>query len=76
MSSAATPPQERSKQRRIDACINASPRARLWNILSYLSILLVGIPFWWHTTTIERRPLPTGQVEGMDFSHVSLNPHS
>lgn len=69
--SSVDPPPVRSRQLRIDACINASPRARLWNIISYLSILLVGVPFWVHTTTIERRPLPTGQVEGMDFSHVS-----
>ena len=60
-----------SRQHLINTQINPSSRARIWTTSSYLFILIIGIPFWWITTSIERRPLPTHQVEGTDFSQVS-----
>jgi phosphatidylinositol glycan class S len=56
-----------AKRRQLATHINVSNDTRLWNILSYLFILLVGIPYWWHTTSIERRPLPNNQVEGANM---------
>jgi phosphatidylinositol glycan class S len=63
----STKPAIVAKRRQLATHINVSNDTRLWNILSYLFILLVGIPYWWHTTSIERRPLPSNQVEGANM---------
>jgi GPI-anchor transamidase subunit S len=42
-------------------------------VLSFWAILLLGLPFWWHTTTIERLALPKGQVEAWKSQEVSYS---
>lgn len=39
------------------------PRRRII-VLSFWALIILGIPFWWKTTTIERLPLPSAEVEG------------
>lgn len=42
-------------------------------VLSFWAILLLGLPFWWYTTTIERLTLPKGQVEAWKSQEVSYS---
>ena len=39
-----------------------SPRTRRQVISSYWALILLAVPLWWHTTSIERLPLPTARV--------------
>ena len=38
--------------------INPSSRSRRLTIATYLALFLLGLPYWWYTTSIERLPLP------------------
>ncbi|GAA6059298.1 hypothetical protein JCM10212_006691 [Sporobolomyces blumeae] len=38
-------------------------RTRRWILASFWAVVLVGVPFWWHTTSLERRPLPVHRIE-------------
>ncbi|KAK0203547.1 phosphatidylinositol-glycan biosynthesis class S protein-domain-containing protein [Desarmillaria ectypa] len=40
-----------------------SDRVRRLIIASYWVVILLAIPLWWHTTSIERLSLPTAQVQ-------------
>lgn len=42
-----------------------SDRIRRWIVLSYWVVLLLGIPFWWYTTSIERLALPRGRIHNL-----------
>ncbi|SCZ99514.1 BZ3500_MvSof-1268-A1-R1_Chr3-1g06053 [Microbotryum saponariae] len=37
--------------------------SRLVIIASFWAVIVLALPFWWRTTTIERRPLPLAQIE-------------
>ncbi|ORY92751.1 phosphatidylinositol-glycan biosynthesis class S protein-domain-containing protein [Leucosporidium creatinivorum] len=41
-------------------------------VFSFWAILLLGLPFWWYTTTIERLALPKGQVSGTSYERCQL----
>ena len=38
-------------------------RERISIIVAFWAVVLIGLPFWWATTTIERLPLPRSEVE-------------
>ena len=41
--------------------------AKTYATLSYaLVMIVVGIPVWWHTTDVERAPLPFDRIEEMN----------
>ena len=41
--------------------------SRTYATLSYaLVMLVVGLPVWWHTTDVERAPLPFDRIEEMN----------
>jgi hypothetical protein len=39
--------------------VNPPTWSRRLTIASYLALFLLGLPYWWHTTSIERLPLPS-----------------
>lgn len=39
-------------------------------VASFWVIVLIGLPVWWKTTTIERLSLPKGEVESFRISKV------
>jgi hypothetical protein len=47
-----------------------SPKIRQSIVAAFWSIVLVGLPIWWATTTIERLPLPRAQVDQWQSSQV------
>ena len=48
--------------------------AKTYATLSYaLLMIVVGIPVWWHTTDVERAPLPFDRIEEMNQETVKQN---
>ena len=43
---------------------------RRWIFGSYLALVLLGLPLWWRTTSIERLSLPTLRVESLNEKEV------
>ena len=41
-------------------------------VLAFWAVALIGVPYWWSTTTIERRHLPVAQVDAWLRTSVSL----
>ena len=42
--------------------------AKTYATLSYAFVMIVvGIPVWWHTTDVERAPLPFDRIEEMNL---------
>ncbi|GAA5970980.1 hypothetical protein JCM11641_004533 [Rhodosporidiobolus odoratus] len=37
-------------------------RTRRIVIIAFWSVILLGVPLWWRTTTLERRPLPVARI--------------
>jgi hypothetical protein len=52
--------------------LNVSPRLRLIVTLCFPLVLLLAVPFWWYTTSIERLPLLVDRIEALTTSQVSL----
>lgn len=50
-----------------------APSIRRWITLSYWTIILLGIPYWWHSTTIERHSLPLHDIEQWQNRGVSFD---
>lgn len=53
-------------------------RTRLWILTSYLLLIVLALPLWWSTTSIERLSLPTPRVASLGDKEVSrwLNGYS
>lgn len=66
-SSKITPPE-------VTARINPTVRNRLLVVLSFPLIILLAVPFWWYTTSIERLPLPAARIHALENSTVGLPP--
>ncbi|WVQ63839.1 uncharacterized protein L199_001995 [Kwoniella botswanensis] len=49
----------------VTAIINPSNKRRLLITLSFPLLLLLAIPFWWYTTSIERLPLPVSRIDAL-----------
>lgn len=49
-----------------------SQRTRLWILTSYLVVVILALPLWWSTTTIERLSLPVSRVDALSGKEVSL----
>lgn len=47
--------------------------ARRIIVASFWTVLLLGIPFWWNTTTIERLSLPGNEVQSWVQAGVSAS---
>lgn len=60
----------------VHTLINPARKARLWTLACYPLIFLLGLPWWWHTTSVERLDLPLAGVNGMAEGVVSLDPDS
>lgn len=56
----------------ITASINPSPRRRLAIILSFPLLILLAVPFWWCTTSIERLPLPETRISALEGANVGI----
>lgn len=58
----------------LDSLINPPRKTRISSLLAYYAILVIGIPFWWVTTSIERRPLEgeVALVNAWQGNEVSL----
>lgn len=52
-------------------------RTRLWILTSYLLLVVLALPLWWSTTSIERLSLPTSRVDSLGSKEVSrwINGH-
>ncbi|KAJ7126058.1 phosphatidylinositol-glycan biosynthesis class S protein-domain-containing protein [Mycena epipterygia] len=44
-------------------------------IASYWAIIILAIPLWWHTTSIERLSLPTSRVHSQAGNHLHFPVH-
>ncbi|KIR64069.1 phosphatidylinositol glycan, class S [Cryptococcus bacillisporus CA1873] len=55
----------------ITASINPSPRRRLAIILSFPLLILLAVPFWWYTTSIERLPLPESRISALEDANYT-----
>jgi len=49
-----------------------SRRTRVWILTSYLVIVILALPLWWSTTSIERLSLPVSRVDALSGKEVSL----
>lgn len=47
------------------------PRTRVWILTSYLLLVVLAVPLWWSTTSIERLSLPTSRVDSLGSKEVS-----
>ena len=48
--------------------------AKTYATLSYaLVMIVVGVPVWWHTTDVERAPLPFDRIEEMNLETLKQN---
>ncbi|KAL8292624.1 hypothetical protein RQP46_001236 [Phenoliferia psychrophenolica] len=60
------PPGPQLKTKRVRPAVPAVAQD-LWTrravTLAFWAVALVGVPYWWTTTTIERRPLPLSQLQ-------------
>lgn len=43
---------------------------RRWIFGSYLALVLLGLPLWWRTTSIERLSLPTPRIDSLSGKEV------
>lgn len=59
-----------TNQSHLNSRINPSSRRRRWGVFSYPLYMLLGVPFWWLTTSVERRSLSIEEVEGLDVVGV------
>ncbi|KAH9998588.1 phosphatidylinositol-glycan biosynthesis class S protein-domain-containing protein [Russula vinacea] len=41
------------------------PRTRVWILTSYLLLVVLAVPLWWSTTSIERLSLPISRVDSV-----------
>ena len=53
--------------------LNPSNKLRLLIALAFPLVLLLGLPWWWYTTSIERLPLPAARIEALELSSVSYS---
>ncbi|OWZ74350.1 hypothetical protein AYX14_00290 [Cryptococcus neoformans] len=56
----------------LTASINPSPRRRLAIILAFPLLILLAVPFWWYTTSIERLPLPEGRISALEGANYTI----
>lgn len=47
------------------------PRTRVWILTSYLLLVVLAVPLWWSTTSIERLSLPISRVDSVGNKEVS-----
>ncbi|KAH9003428.1 phosphatidylinositol-glycan biosynthesis class S protein-domain-containing protein [Lactarius hatsudake] len=45
---------------------------RRWIFGSYVALVLLGLPLWWRTTSIERLSLPTLRIDSLDGKELHL----
>ena len=57
----------------ITARLNPATSFRLLVTLSFPLLILLALPFWWYTTSIERLPLPTARISALEVSSVRLH---
>jgi GPI-anchor transamidase subunit S len=50
-----------------------SPRTRVSILTSYLVLVVLALPLWWSTTSIERLSLPVSRVDALGGKEVSFN---
>jgi GPI-anchor transamidase subunit S len=48
-------------------------RRRSWVTLSFWLIVLLGVPIWWHTTSIHRAQLPLAEMLGWADGKVGIS---
>ncbi|GJN89101.1 hypothetical protein Rhopal_002075-T1 [Rhodotorula paludigena] len=56
------PPAEGAPPRSPPTSPRVDVRSRRWTVASFWVILLLGVPLWWRTTTLERQPLPEARI--------------
>ncbi|WVQ81496.1 hypothetical protein IAT38_003620 [Cryptococcus sp. DSM 104549] len=50
----------------VTATLNPPPRTRLAILVSFPLLILLALPFWWYTTSIERLPLPEARIDALE----------
>lgn len=50
--------------------LSPSTSTRLLITLSFPLLIIIALPFWWYTTSIERLPLPTARISVLETSTV------
>ncbi|WVR09020.1 hypothetical protein IAU60_006080 [Kwoniella sp. DSM 27419] len=54
----------------VTALINPAPRKRLSILFSFPLLILLAVPFWWYTTSIERLPLPVSRIDALSYTTI------
>jgi len=51
--------------------INPSSRRRFLVTICFPLFVILCLPWWWHTTSIERLPLPKERIQALENAQVS-----
>lgn len=60
-----------SKSKKVDKEDSKDEDSRMWaSIVFGLILFVIGLPLWWHLTTVERVELPTSRIERLNHTSI------